>query len=142
MSIAFDKAKFKNEKSGDVIAFEYEDKDIYINSSDMKKDELKKYEHHNSEYTKAFTTTAKELAEDAFKKDKSLNKAVVTAGYSTSAYGYVEASVYREVEMPDPSNPGNKITQPKIRLTVKDPSVVHKSFVKGLVGELKESLAK
>lgn len=140
MSISFDKSKFKNEKTGDVIAFEYEDKDIYVNSSEMKKDELKKYEHHNSEYTKAFTTTAKELAEEAFNKDKDLNKAVVTAGYSTSAYGYVEASVYREVETPDPSNPGNKIKQPKIRLTVKDPSVVHKSFVKGLVKDLKESL--
>ena len=46
--INFDKSKFKNEKTGDVIAFEYEDKDIYVNSSEMKKDELKKYEHHNS----------------------------------------------------------------------------------------------
>ena len=138
--ISFDKSKFKNEKTGDVIAFEYEDKDIYVSSSEMKKDELKKFEHHNSEYTKSFVSTAKELAEEAFNKDKSLNKAVVTAGYSTSAYGYVEASVYREVETPDPSNPGNKIRQPKIRLAVKDPSVVHKSFVKGLVGELKERL--
>ena len=106
----------------------------------MKKDELKKFEHYNSDYTKEFAGVAKELAQEAFNKNKALNKAVISAGYSTQAYGYVEASVYREVEVPDPSNPGNKIKQPKLRLSVKDPSVVHKSYVKGLVKELKESL--
>lgn len=138
----FDKSKFKAETNGNVISYEYEDKDVYVANSGMKKDELKKFEKYNSDYTKEFVTTAKEIAEDAFKKNKSIDKAIISAGYSTQAYGYVEAAAYREVEVPDPSNPGNKIKQPKIRLTVKDPSVVHKSHVKGLVKELKESLSK
>lgn len=137
----FEKSKFKKEVNGDIASYEYEDKDVYVANSGMKKDEIKKVEHYNSQYTKDFASVAKELAEEAF-KNKDTNKAVISAGYSTQAYGYVEANVYREVEVPDPSNPGQKLKQPKIRIVVKDPSVVHKSHVKGLVKELKEALAK
>ena len=119
----FDKKLFETSVLDGVATLTYTDKDVYKNGTEITAKVLK------------------EVAEGVLKKDKAVNKVIVSTPYSMSARGSVDVTIDREKEFRSPVD-GTISKSPSIQVRVTDPfAKVSKSKIKDLKQELMSGLS-
>lgn len=137
----FDKKLFETSVLDGVATLTYTDKDVYKNGTEITAKVLKEVADYNSKFATEFTTVAKEVAEGVLKKDKAVNKVIVSTPYSMSARGSVDVTIDREKEFRSPVD-GTISKSPSIQVRVTDPfAKVSKSKIKDLKQELMSGLS-